>query len=136
MKKKIFKYKFVYWIVLLLNISISIAFLFGVYNRIETDYFDDFLDIFSFSTISLISIVSVICLVMLIFKNKNSVILFSTVLLLILLIITVFLFYSIFIKGDFGENTSDWYTVPILYILIFGILILIHNYKSIDNFTY
>ena len=136
MKRKVFKYKFVYWIILLLNITISISFLVGVNNRIETKDFDSILDIFSFTAITLISILSLISLVMLIIKNKNSTIVFSVVVLLILLIISVFLIYSIFVVKDFGENKADFYTVPIPYLIIFGVLFLIHKYKSIDKFEY
>lgn len=136
MKKKVFKYKFVYWLIILLNTSLSISFLFGVYNRITTNYFDDFLDVFSFIAIILISILSLTSLIMLIIKNKNSIIIFSIILLLILLMISVFLFYSIFIVKDFGENMADFYTAPIPYLIIFGVLFLIHKYKSIDKFEY
>lgn len=136
MKKKVFKYKFVYWIILLLNITISISFLVGVDNRIETKDFDSILDVFSFTAITLISILSLISFVMLIIKNKNSTIVFSVVVLLILLLISVFLSYSIFVVKDFGENKADFYTAPIPYLIIFGVLFLIHKYKSIDKFEY
>ena len=136
MKRKVFKYKFVYWIILLLNITISISFLIGVDNRIETKDFDSILDVFSFTTITLISILSLISLVMLIIKNKNSTIVFSVVVLLILLLISVFLIYSIFVVKDFGENKADFYTAPIPYLIISGVLFLIHKYKSIDKFEY
>lgn len=136
MKRKVFKYKFVYWIILLLNITISISFFVGVDNRIETKDFDSILDVFSFTAITLISILSLISLVMLIIKNKNSTIVFSVVVLLILLLISVFLIYSIFVVKDFGENKADFYTAPIPYLIIFGVLFLIHKYKSIDKFEY
>jgi hypothetical protein len=136
MKRKVFKYKFVYWIILLLNITISISFLVGVNNRIDTKDFDSILDVFSFTAVTLISILSLISLVMLIRKNKNSTIVFSVVVLLILLTISVFLSYSIFVVKDFGENKADFYTAPIPYLIIFGVLFLIHQYKSNDNFEY
>jgi len=136
MKKRVFKYKFVYWIILLLNITILISFLVGVDNRIETKDFDSILDVFSFTAITLISILSLISLVMLIIKNKNSTIVFSVVVLLILLLISVFLIYSIFVVKDFGENKADFYTAPIPYLIIFGVLFLIHKYKSIEKFEY
>ncbi|MEG2079478.1 hypothetical protein [Chryseobacterium sp.] len=136
MKRKVFKYKFIYWIILLLNIIISISFLVGVNNRIDTKDFESILDVFSFTAVTLISILSLISLVMLIRKNKNSTIVFSVVVLLILLTISVFLSYSIFVVKDFGENKADFYTAPIPYLIIFGVLFLIHQYKSKDNFEY
>ncbi|GAA4161810.1 hypothetical protein GCM10022217_28100 [Chryseobacterium ginsenosidimutans] len=133
MKKKVFKYGFVYWVIILLNIFLFTSFLIGLYNRLETNNFDYFLDAISFITISLISVLSLISLILLIVKNKHSIIVFSAVLFLILLIISVFVFYSVFILGDFGENISDLYTVPMVYIIIFGFLFIIYRFKYREN---
>lgn len=129
MKKKVFKYRFVYWIIILLNTFLFASFLIGLYNRLGTNNFDYFLDAISFITISLISVLSLISLILLIVKNKYSIIVFSAVLFLILLIISVFVFYSVFILGDFGENILDLYTVPMVYIIIFGFLFILYRFK-------
>lgn len=133
MKRKIFKSKFVFWTILLLNIFLFTSFSFGVYNRIESDYFDDFLDVLSFGVINLITVLLFISLILLIIKNKNSIIVFSVVLILMLLLISIFIFYSIFIIKDFGDNPTDFYIVPLIYLVIFGILLVIHKFKYKQN---
>lgn len=129
MKKKVFKYKFVYWIILSLNIILFISFSIGLINRIETDNFDNSIDVFSFVAIIMICILSFTSLIMFIIKNKNSIITFSAVLFLILLIISFFLLYSIFIVKDVGENSTDFYTVPLVYGIILGILFITNYFK-------
>ncbi|MBM7420621.1 magnesium-transporting ATPase (P-type) [Chryseobacterium sp. BIGb0186] len=133
MKKRVFKYKFVYWIILSLNIILFISFSIGLINRIETDNFDNSIDVFSFVAIIMICILSFSSLIMFIIKNKNSIITFSAVLFLILLIISFFLFYSIFIVKDFGENSTDFYTVPLVYGIILGILFITNYFKFRKN---
>ncbi|SMP34196.1 hypothetical protein [Chryseobacterium profundimaris] len=133
MRRKVFRYKFVYWIILLLNIFLFVSFSLGVYNRIETNYFDDLFDVLSFIIINVISILSLISLVLLIKKNKESIIVFSGVLLLILFIILSAIFYSIFIVKDFGENTMDFYLAPALCLMIWGILFGMHKFKYKQN---
>lgn len=133
MKRKVFRYKFVYWIILLLNIFLFVSFALGIYNRIEANYFDDLLDVLSFIIINVISILSLISLVLLIKKNKKSIIVFSGVLLLILFIILSAILYSIFIVKDFGENTTDFYLAPTLCLTILSILFSIHKFKYKKN---
>lgn len=133
MKRKIFKSKFVFWTILLLNIFLFTSFSFGVYNRIESDYFDDFLDVLSFGVINLITVLLFISLILSIIKNKNSIIVFSVVLILMLLLISIFIFYSIFIIKDFGDNPTDFYIAPLIYLVIFGILLVIHKFKYKQN---
>lgn len=133
MKKKVFKYKAVYWIVLSINIILFISFLVGLINRIETDNFDNSIDVFSFVGIIMICILSFSSLIMFIIKNKNSVVIFSAVLFLILLIISFFLFYSIFIIKDFGESSTDFYTVSLVYGIILGILFITNYFKFRKN---
>lgn len=135
MEKKVFKYKFVYLATLSLNIFLFISFSLGVYNRIILNYFDDFLDIISFVVLFTISILSLISLILFIGKNKNSIIVFSTVLLLILLIFTCAIFYSIFIVKDFGESIIDFYLVPILYLVILSVLLGIYKFKYKQNIS-
>lgn len=135
MKKKVFKYKFVYWLILSINIFLFISFLIGLINRIETDNFNNLIDIFSFIAIILICILSLSSLIIFFIKNKNSIITFSAVLFLILLIITFFLFYSLFIIKDFGENFTDFYTVPLVYGIILGILFITNYFKFRKDFN-
>lgn len=133
MKKRVFKYRFVYWLIISLNFFLFISFSIGLINRIETDNFDNSIDVFSFTAIIMISILSLSYLIMFIVKNKNSIITFSAVLFLILLIISFFLFYSIFIIKDFGENVTDFYTVPLVYGIILGILFITNYFKFKKN---
>lgn len=129
MKGKVFKNKFVFWTILLLNIILLISFSIGIYNKIENYYADDFIDVLLLAIISVVTLLSFISLTLFITKNKNSIIVFSAVLILILLFISVFVFYSIFIVKDFGENVTDLYTVSGVYFIIFGILFIIHKFK-------
>lgn len=129
MKGKVFKNKFVFWTILLLNIILLISFSFGIYNKIENYYADDFIDVLLLAVISVVTLLSFISLTLFITKNKNSIIVFSAVLILILLFISIFVFYSIFIVKDFGENVTDLYTVPGVYFIIFGILFICHKFK-------
>ncbi|MFC7345522.1 hypothetical protein ACFQO9_02180 [Chryseobacterium zhengzhouense] len=133
MKKRVFKYRFVYWLIISLNFFLFISFSIGLINRIETDNFDNSIDVFSFTAIIMICILSLSSLIMFIVKNKNSIITFSAVLFLILLIISFFLFYSIFIIKDFGENVTDFYTVPLVYGIILGILFITNYFKFKKN---
>lgn len=133
MKKRVFKYRFVYWLIVSLNFFLLISFSIGLINRIGTDNFDNSIDVFSFTAIVLICILSLSSLIMFIVKNKNSIITFSAVLFLILLIISFFLFYSIFIIKDFGENVTDFYTVPLVYGIILGILFMTNYFKFKKN---
>ena len=133
MKGKIFKNKFVFWTVLLLNIFLLSSFSFGIYYRMQTDYFDDVLDVLSFVVINLITLLSLISLTLLIIKNKISVVVFSGVLIMMLLLFSIFIFYSVFIVKDFGENVTDFYIVPIMYFIILGILFIIHKFKYRQN---
>lgn len=133
MRKRVFKYKFVYWLILSLNIVLFISFSIGLINRIETDNFDNLIDVFSFVAIIMICILSFSSLIMFIIKNKNSIITFSAVLFLILLIISFFLSHSIFIVKDFGENSTDFYTAPLVYGIILGILFITNYFKFRKN---
>lgn len=50
-----------------------------------------------------------------------------------LLLFSIFIFYSVFIVKDFGENVTDFYIVPIMYFIILGILFIIHKFKYRQN---
>ncbi|WP_332452668.1 hypothetical protein [Chryseobacterium aquaticum] len=48
---------------------------------------------------------------------------------------TFFLFYSLFIIKDFGENFTDFYTVPLVYGIILGILFITNYFKFRKDFN-
>ncbi|MDO3426668.1 hypothetical protein [Chryseobacterium urinae] len=124
MEKKVFKYKFVYWIAILTNIIFCIAFGFGLYNKIISNLL---FDIYT-ALIFIIEILSFQSLILLVKKNKISVLTFSISLILIFLIITFGISKKIFL-GDFGNNDMDYIMTPIVYSILFGLQFLIIKYR-------
>lgn len=124
MKKKVFKYKFVYWIVILVNIFFCIAFGFGLYNRIMINSLFDIYTILIF----IIEVLSFLSLLLLINKNKSSILTCSISLILIFLIITFGIFRKVFFK-DFGHDSMDYFMPPIVYTILFGLFFLIMKYR-------
>ncbi|AZA86183.1 hypothetical protein EG349_04975 [Chryseobacterium shandongense] len=62
MKRKVFRYKFVYWIAILINVIFSVAFGFGIYNRIVINSIFDIYSavIFIILGLSLLSLIFLI----------------------------------------------------------------------------
>lgn len=130
MKKKVFKYKFVYWLALLVNVIFLISFGYGIYNRVVLN---SVFDIYS-TIIFLITVLSVLSFILLIKKNKLSILTFSISLILIFSTITFSIIESI-LKGSFGGDSIDYIMPPIIYFVLLGLLFLIIKYKSkIDYF--
>jgi len=130
MKRKVFKYKFVYWVALLVNVIFFISFGYGIYNRIVVNAVFDLYSMIIF----LIAVLSVLSFLLLIKKNKLSILTFSISLILISSTITFSIVKSIF-DGGFGGDSMDYIMPPIVYFLLFGLLFLIIKYKSkVDYF--
>lgn len=52
---------------------------------------------------------------------------------MMIVIFTIGLFESIFIKKNFGKDLIDYILLPICYLIIFGLLRLIKKYRFEDN---
>ncbi|MBD8081392.1 hypothetical protein [Chryseobacterium caseinilyticum] len=135
MKRRVFKYKIVYWLILLINLILLIGFSLGLINRIETETFDEYTGVLSYCALILLFILSLASLIMFIVKNKYSIITFSSVIFVIFLTISFFVFYSVFIIKDFGENTSDFYDLPVVYGIIGAILFITNYFKFKEDFS-
>ncbi|PVV53473.1 hypothetical protein DD829_19345 [Chryseobacterium sp. HMWF035] len=133
MQKKVFKYKFVYWLAILLSVIFMISFGIASFSRIITNSFNDLNDIlFSITTFS-IFILSIISSVSLILKNKSSVIILSSLLVSITITLSLGILISFFIFKDFGINKSDYIIAFCMYLLLFGLLYIIQRFKYKDQ---
>lgn len=125
MKKKVFKYKFVYWIAVLFNVIFFIAFGIGTYNRIILNSLFDLNSIIVF----IVAILSVTSFLLLITKNNLSILTFSISLVLISSMIAFSIIKAIF-EGYYGNDSLDYIMPPIMYSILLGLLFLIIKYKS------
>lgn len=131
-KKKIFRYKFVYWINLIFTFSLSLLYNFALYTRIY-NYVLYKTPTIDFGIITLIvflcGILSVITFIMLIFKNKKSILLFT-----ILLVLVAFnLFYGIYsLRRNIEKHDDyyDYYGVFLISLIIFGLIFMAHKYRD------
>ena len=131
MKRKIFRYKTVYWFTILLSFILMIAFGFACYNRIITNAFSNLEEIlFSVTTFS-IALLSTLSFFSLILKNKKSVLLLSGLLVLILITISLGILRAIFILKSFGIESIDYFLTPLLYFVLFGILYIVRRFKAV-----
>ena len=124
MEKKVFKYKVVYWIVLLVNVIFFIAFVIGTYNRIIINSLFDVYSIIVF----IITILSFLSLLLLIKKSKLSILFFSIFLTVFFLTITFGIIRTI-LNGNFGYNPMDYIMPPIIYSILFVLFFIIIKYK-------
>ena len=130
MKKKVFRYKFVYWLALLVNVIFFISFGYGIYNRVVLNSVFDLYSLIIF----IITVLSALSFILLIKKNKLSILTFSISLILISSTITFSIIKSI-LEGSFGGDSIDYIMPPIVYFLLLGLLFLIIKYKSkVDYF--
>lgn len=129
MKKKVFKYKFVYWIALIVNIIFCIAFGFGLYNRIIINSLFDIYTVLIF----IIEMLSFSSVLLLINKSKLSIVTYSISLILIFLIITFGIFKKLFLK-NFGNDSMDYIMTPIVYSILLGLFFLIIKYRIKTDF--
>ncbi|KQK25971.1 hypothetical protein AR438_10325 [Chryseobacterium aquaticum] len=125
MKKKVFKYKFVYCIAVLFNVIFFIAFGIGTYNRIILNSLFDLNSIIVF----IVAILSVTSFLLLITKNNLSILTFSISLVLISSMIAFSIIKAIF-EGYYGNDSLDYIMPPIMYSILLGLLFLIIKYKS------
>lgn len=129
MKKRVFKYKFVYWIALIVNVIFCIAFGFGLYNRIIINLLFDIYTVLIF----IIGMLSFSSVLLLINKSKLSILTYSISLILIFLIITFGIFKKLFLK-NFGNDSMDYIMTPIVYSILFGLFFLIIKYRVKTDF--
>ena len=130
MKKKVFRYKFVYWLALLVNVIFFISFGYGIYNRVVLNSVFDLYSLIIF----IITVLSALSFILLIKKNKLSILTFSISLILISSTITFSIIKSI-LEGSFGGDSIDYIMPPIVYFVLLGLLFLIIKYKSkVDYF--
>ncbi|MNU15149.1 hypothetical protein D3C71_32750 [compost metagenome] len=129
MKKRVFKYKFAYWIALIVNIIFCIAFGFGLYNRIIINSLFDIYTVLIF----IIEMLSFSSVLLLINKSKLSILTYSISLILIFLIITFGIFKKLFLK-NFGNDSMDYIMTPIVYSILFGLFFLIIKYRIKTDF--
>ncbi|KUJ52270.1 hypothetical protein [Chryseobacterium sp. JAH] len=130
MKKKVFRYKFVYWLALLVNVIFFISFGYGIYNRVVLNSVFDLYSLIIF----IITVLSALSFILLIKKNKLSILTFSILLILISSTITFSIIKSI-LEGSFGGDSIDYIMPPIVYFVLLGLLFLIIKYKSkVDYF--
>ena len=130
MKKKVFRYKFVYWLALLVNVIFFMSFGYGIYNRVVLNSVFDLYSLIIF----IITVLSALSFILLIKKNKLSILTFSISLILISSTITFSIIKSI-LEGSFGGDSIDYIMPPIVYFVLLGLLFLIIKYKSkVDYF--
>ncbi len=131
MKRKVFKYKFVYWIAVLVNLIVTILYMNYSYSIFLNSTFET-KDLFSISLIFLTALFSVFVLIFLIIKHKLAVLLYSIFLILIIVIFFKTIFEALSDSKNFtnGAQPADYIISSVVYLLFFGsIFILIQKYK-------
>lgn len=126
--KKVFQYKLVYWIALLINCIFVTLFGFAFYTRVITNSFLETKDFIDSILIFLIALLSTLSLFFLIKKNRYAILTFSATLIIILIIFSYGIFEAIFIAKDFG-GVLDYILMPAIYFILFGLLFIIQKYK-------
>lgn len=105
---------------------------FACYNRIITDSFSDLEEVlFSLTTFS-IAILSTLSFFSLILKNRKSVALLSSLLLLMIITISISILISIFIIKDFGISKTDYFAAFAVYSVLFGVLYVVRKFKVVQ----
>lgn len=128
MKKKLYKYKWVYWLIILITIIYSITFNFATYTRIKnTKYFTE--NIYHNILILIIGLLSLFTLYFLIRKNNYAIIFFNISNSLILFAIVFNIFKRIFLPRYLFIQ-EDYIFFPI-FIVLFSLFIFINK-----RFTY
>lgn len=135
MKRPVFQYKSIYWIAILVNITV--LFLYGntSYSILASSeiYTGDFISI---SLIIITWIFSLISLFFLIKKHRLSIIIHSVVIVLVILNFLQIIFKARSYKGIIkeGHTSEDYMISSVIYLVIFGIwLVLIQKYKFRDS---
>lgn len=131
MKKKVFKYKFVYWISIVINLIVLI--LYGNYSySIFLNSSFETKDLFSISLIFLTTLFSVLTIVFLLIKQRFAVLLYSLLLILIVIMFlkTIFEILSDEQKVVNGNEPIDYVISSVVYLLFFGtVFLLVQKYK-------
>lgn len=137
MKRKVFKYKWVYWVAIMVNLIVMILYCNYSYSIFLNSTFET-KDLFSISLIFLTALYSVLTIFFLIIKHKIAVLLYSIFLILIFI---MFLKTIIEALGDEknltkGVEPMDYIISSIVYSLFFGIVFFIvqkYKFKNISN---
>lgn len=131
MRKKVFKYKFVYWISIVINLIVLI--LYGNYSySIFLNSSFETKDLFSISLIFLTTLFSVLTIVFLLIKQRFAVLLYSLLLILIVIMFlkTIFEILSDEQKVVNGNEPIDYVISSVVYLLFFGtVFLLVQKYK-------
>ncbi|VXB60625.1 MULTISPECIES: hypothetical protein [Chryseobacterium] len=138
MKKKVFKYKFVYWISIVINLIVLILYWNYSYSIFLNSSFE-IKDLFSISLIFLTALYSVLTLVFLLIKQRFAVLLYSIFLILIFIMFlkTIIEAISDERKGINGTEPIDYLISSVVYLLFFGtIFFLIQKYKFKNTSDY
>jgi len=131
MRRKVFRYKTVYWFTIMLSFILMLAFGFAVYNRWITNSFNNGEEIlFSITTFS-IAVLSMLSFFSLIFKKKYSINLLFGLLVLIMITISLGILRTIFILKSFGDDKLDYFLAFSLYLVLFGILYIVRRFKAV-----
>lgn len=137
MKRKVFKYKWVYWVAIMVNLIVMILYWNYSYSIFLNSTFET-KDLFSISLIFLTALYSVLTIFFLIIKHRIAVLLYSIFLILIFI---MFLKTIIEALGDEknltkGVEPMDYIISSIVYSLFFGIVFFIvqkYKFKNISN---
>ncbi|WP_175622244.1 hypothetical protein [Chryseobacterium schmidteae] len=131
MKKKVFKYKFVYWISIMINLIVMILYWNYSYSIFLNSSFE-IKDLFSISLIFFTALYSALTLIFLLNKHKFAVLLYSIFLILIVIMLLKTIFEALSDERKFvnGAEPIDYVISSITYLLFFGtIFFLIQKYK-------
>ncbi|MDN5478897.1 MAG: hypothetical protein L0G39_18385 [Chryseobacterium sp.] len=135
MKRPIFQYRLIYWIAILVNISIS--FFYGTFTYSMAASSDiDSKEFFSVLLIAITWILSLVSLFFLIKKHKLASVVHSLVLILVIINFLKIIFEAVFYKQKLQEGLSseDYIISSAIYLLFFGIwLIVVRYYRFIDS---
>lgn len=136
MKKKIFKYKLVYWVSLITNFVTVGIFGFASYNRLSVGAYSNVRDIVFSTTTFSIAVTSLISLFFLLSKNRNSVKTFSIMLILLLSTFSIGILDSMIIKGDFDYDKFTISLVFFMYAITVGFLLMARKFRIKEDFRF
>ena len=137
MKKKLYKYKWVYWLIILITIIYSISFNYATYTRIK--YYPNYLRKFNFHNflILFIGLISLITLFFLLKKNNYSIKLFNIINLSILGLLTLGFILKNFVRDSKYKPEDDDFIFFSIFTFLFSFFIFINTYfkfKENNNF--
>lgn len=137
MKRKVFKYKWVYWVAIMVNLIVMILYWNYSYSIFLNSTFET-KDLFSISLIFLTALYSVLTIFFLIIKHRIAVLLYSIFLILIFIMFLKTIIEALDDEKNLtkGVEPMDYIISSIVYSLFFGIVFFIvqkHKFKNISN---